>query len=178
VPVDKDIIVAGFPTRGKGLALGPDGKIPARLQIQGSSSTPLIDGTAAVGTSAAYARADHVHPLPPFPTADGSQTFSIDAANGSTMVVANGVTVTPFGNFNNFSGLVILNESAVTGDTALVLVYGGGVVMVSVSALFVVGAPGAGKVGLTAPGGVFTLNNNQGAQCTFHIFSIRTRVTG
>lgn len=27
-----------------------------------SSSTPIMDGTAAVGTSTAYARADHVHP--------------------------------------------------------------------------------------------------------------------
>jgi hypothetical protein len=30
-----------------------------------STTTPLVDGIAAIGTSGAFARADHVHPLPP-----------------------------------------------------------------------------------------------------------------
>jgi len=38
-----------------------------------STSTPLMDGTAAVGTSTAFARGDHVHP---------SDTSKVDKVNG------------------------------------------------------------------------------------------------
>jgi hypothetical protein len=47
---------------------------------QPSSTTPLVDGVAAVGTSLAYARADHVHPSPTISNIDGG---SPSVAGGS-----------------------------------------------------------------------------------------------
>lgn len=43
---------------------------------QASSSTPLIDGTATIGTSLKYARADHVHPTDTSRAALASPTFT------------------------------------------------------------------------------------------------------
>lgn len=40
-----------------------------------SSTTPLMDGTAAIGTSTDYARADHIHPVDAIPI----NTAEIDA---------------------------------------------------------------------------------------------------
>ena len=46
-------------------ASNPTGYITAAAVPVASSTTPLMDGTAAVGTGTTWARADHVHPLPP-----------------------------------------------------------------------------------------------------------------
>ena len=43
---------------------------------QAGSATPLVDGTAAVGTSLRYARADHVHPTDTSRAATASPTFT------------------------------------------------------------------------------------------------------
>ena len=43
-----------------GLIRGPQG--PAGPQVDPATAAPLMDGTAAVGTSTKYAREDHVHP--------------------------------------------------------------------------------------------------------------------
>lgn len=42
-----------------------------------SSTTPIVAGTAAVGTSLAYARADHIHPAQAFANVDGGSPSSV-----------------------------------------------------------------------------------------------------
>jgi hypothetical protein len=61
-----------------------------------STTLPLVDGTAAIGTSAAFARADHVHPLPPQAIGDNrliNGDMRIDQRNNGAGGTANGYTV-------------------------------------------------------------------------------------
>lgn len=71
---------------------------------QAASATPLIDGTAAVGTSTRYARGDHVHPTDTTraplasPTFTGTVTIPSGAALGTpTTLVATNATGTAAG---------------------------------------------------------------------------------
>jgi hypothetical protein len=48
----------------------------------GSTTTPLADGVAAIGSSATYARAEHVHPSDPSKLAKAGVTDGSDAATG------------------------------------------------------------------------------------------------
>jgi hypothetical protein len=61
-----------------------------------STTPPLPDGVAAVGTSAAFARGDHVHPLPPQAMGDNriiNGDCRIDQRNAGASGTANGYTV-------------------------------------------------------------------------------------
>lgn len=60
-----------------------------------SSTTPLMDGTAAVGTSVTVARADHVHPI------DTSRAPLASPAFTGTPTV-NGYNISPFTGFKNY----------------------------------------------------------------------------
>lgn len=53
----------GPPSHGPVGPQGPAG--PPGASVAPSTILPLVDGVAAIGSSVAYARADHVHPLPP-----------------------------------------------------------------------------------------------------------------
>ena len=52
-----------------------------------SSATPLVDGTAAVGTSTAYARADHVHPKITQTISMSNNVITLTGSDGSTSSV-------------------------------------------------------------------------------------------
>jgi hypothetical protein len=58
------------------------------VQPAASSTTPLMDGTAAVGTSATYARADHVHPTDTSraPLASPTFTGTVTIPSGASIV--------------------------------------------------------------------------------------------
>jgi hypothetical protein len=65
---------------------------------QASSSTPVMDGTAAVGTSLKYARADHVHasdtskPAIPIGSSGVGQFAQLSAGSGVALALASGGT--------------------------------------------------------------------------------------
>lgn len=56
---------------------------------QAGSATPIVDGTAAVGTSLKYARADHVHPTDTSRAPTANPTFT-----GTVTVAASGIAFT------------------------------------------------------------------------------------
>lgn len=60
---------------------------------QAASATPLINGTAAVGTSTRYARGDHVHPTDTTRAALVSPSFTTPSLGVATATSINGVTI-------------------------------------------------------------------------------------
>jgi hypothetical protein len=82
----------------------------AMVLAQAASATPLIDGTAAVGTSTRFARADHVHPTDTSrapvasPALTGTPTApTADVANNSTQLAT---TAYVDGSFAAFTAVV------------------------------------------------------------------------
>jgi len=105
-PTAGDNSTKGATTAFVGTAI-TDAAVPAP-----SSTTPLLEGTAAVGSSLTYARADHVHPAPAAPalrsylagltlsTAGSSTTFSVapgiacNSTNVDMLVLASAISKT------------------------------------------------------------------------------------
>lgn len=59
----------------------------AFVLAQAAAATPLVDGTAAVGTSTRYARADHVHPLPNIPQNSKSAAYTTVLADAQKHIL-------------------------------------------------------------------------------------------
>jgi hypothetical protein len=115
---------------------------------QGSSLTPIMDGTATIGTSNKYARADHIHPTDTSRAALSGATFTgsvtIPSGNGNfdtltvsgTGVSLNGHThtSTSITNFNTaVSGL--LNVKSLVQGTGIGIVNNGGIQTISVTGI-------------------------------------------
>lgn len=96
---------------------------------QKSTSTPLINGTAAVGTSLKYARGDHVHPTDTTRAALASPTFTgtpsgptPSAGNNSTRFATTAFVQTELGDYAPkatpiFTGLATVAGFRATGST-------------------------------------------------------------
>lgn len=86
------------------------------VAIEPATSTPLMDGTAAVGTSTKYAREDHVHPV------DTSRASASDVSNLYFTSVAVSATTGDIATVNNSRitsnhvvvSIVFANPSAVS----------------------------------------------------------------
>ncbi|WP_049974544.1 right-handed parallel beta-helix repeat-containing protein [Azospirillum sp. B4] len=78
----------------------------AFVLAQASAATPAMDGTAAVGTSNRYARADHVHPTDTSRAPTASPTFSGTVTSGGAIAVNGGGRVnSPSGTSPSISGV-------------------------------------------------------------------------
>ncbi len=112
------------------------------------------------------------------PRSSGSALFAIDAtATGSALSVANDGTATPFGASRNFSGLIIISETAINGSVGLYLIDGGGsVTLVAVAGAFWSVAQGtASKTNIYITASVITLENKLGSTASYNIMALRTR---
>lgn len=83
-----------------------------------ASATPLMDGTGAVGTSAKYAREDHVHPsdTSKVPT---TRTVNGKALSGNITLSASDVSAIPASEKGAASGVCPLNASSKIDATYL-----------------------------------------------------------
>jgi hypothetical protein len=90
---------------------------------QAGTATPLIDGTAAVGTSLLYARQDHVHPTDTTRAALASPTFTgvpaapTAAANTNTTQLA--TTAFVLGQGNSTAATIAMNGTQAAGTSNL-----------------------------------------------------------
>jgi hypothetical protein len=113
------------------------------------------------------------------PRSSGSAVFAVDATStGSSVTLNNLAAVAPFGNANNFSGLLVVHETAVNGVTALFLCGGGGAKLIMESAVgyYSVAAGTANRANVYYNGSLaLEVENRQGGSRTFNIFAIRTR---
>jgi hypothetical protein len=107
------------------------------------------------------------------PRSSGSAVFAVDSsATGSTLTIANGATATPFGNANNFSGLVIIKDT-VAGWMALFLLGGGGQGLISDPSSQYANSDTASKLCCYYSGNVVAIKNNIGSQRILSITGIR-----
>ena len=67
----------------------------AYVVSQAGSATPLVDGTAAVGTSLRYARQDHVHPTDTSRAALSGATFTGEVVTPASTTGTAGLMITP-----------------------------------------------------------------------------------
>ena len=103
---------------GTGIRIWTGAEPSSGSSVEPSSTTPSMDGTAAVGTATTYARADHVHPTDTSRVAEqtidtvkgktatitnSNGTISITAVQGASAVAVQGITinglVTPSSNY-------------------------------------------------------------------------------
>lgn len=109
----------------------------------------------------------------------GSADFGLDFTGKSTLVIANNSTAIPTG-ANNFSGLMVINETVATGGAAAFITGGGFVVMLGASTgttHFSTTKDTVGKINVYWDGGTsrITIQNKNGAQITCVVASFRTR---
>lgn len=114
-------------------------------------------------------------------TAAGPLKMQVAPSVGSTLTVddslpvsvANGATYTLAAG----SGIVMLNDYT-GGQAAVYLVSATNIVMISQTGTqYVVGAPGAGQVGLQWSGSAYQIANNKGAGTTFGVMTFASRQT-
>lgn len=115
-----------------------------------------------------------------FPTQTGTATFGIDESAGATLSIANNATATPFGNANNFSGLMIINDPNITGETGMFLIGGSSTVVIAsqTGAFFTTVQGTASKINVYPNSGVITIENKSGFTIGFRVFAIRMRNSG
>ena len=89
---------------GTNLSIDGSGVLSATVPAA-SSTTPIVDGTAAVGTATTYARADHVHPTDTTRAAIGSDnTFTGAQTLAPSTTNANALNITPNGTGKQIAG--------------------------------------------------------------------------
>lgn len=105
------------------------------------------------------------------------QLYGLDAVNGSTITIAAGATVFPFGSVAAFSGMLIVNGTAGTGDPALFLMGSAASYLVGgASATYSATSGTASRVNVYYNGSNFiTVQNNLAVSVTLRIVAIRMR---
>lgn len=112
-------------------------------------------------------------------TSTGLAEFGIDESASAQLPISNNSVGTPFNNFNNFSGLIIINDPSQTGATAIFIGGGGNMALIRDSHfLFTDVKDTAGKVNVYGEGGVVKIQNKQGNTINFRVFAIRMRAAG
>lgn len=114
------------------------------------------------------------------PLSPGSAVWAMDTSGGTTLAIANGATANPCGAANNFAGLIIIDDTTVTGQASLWLTAGGAMVLVSQTGTAYVqsSAPAAGKIGVYLNGSTqVEIKNAQGSSITFTVTMFRTRTS-
>lgn len=120
------------------------------------------------------------------PRSSGTAVFAFDAtATGSAISLANNATTTPFGNSNNFGGLLWVNETTTNGGGGLFNVGAVGAVPaqgVSIihdsTSVFSTAVGTASKINVYTVSGVLTIENKRGVTITLQVVPlIRTRTS-
>jgi hypothetical protein len=107
----------------------------------------------------------------------GSEQFALDTS-GTNLTVANNATAYPFGNSNNFSGIIIINDVSVTGSCGLFIAGGGGqisLISASTAGTFSTTSGTSGRVNVYVTGNVITIENKYGSSVVLNVMALRTR---
>lgn len=114
---------------------------------------------------------------PQVPSSAGTAVFGLDCTDTAVFNLANNGTTTPFGNANNFSGLIIVDETLFTGEVALFLV--GAVIHLTDQSItsYTTTATTANKINVYLNSGVLTIENKTGSTTSFRVLALRTRTS-
>lgn len=108
----------------------------------------------------------------------GSARFAMDTTTeGSAISLANNATATPFGNSNNFGGLILINETSAFGSPGLFLTGGGAMVEIAdPGAKYSTTAGTASMINIFFVSGGITIENKTGSTISLNVCAIRNRV--
>ena len=112
------------------------------------------------------------------PKSGGTAVWAIDASGtGSDLAILNNATAQPFGAVNNFSGLLMIFDTAFDGISAMFLCGAAATTLVAGSSTYSATASAASKVSVYYSSSVLTIENKSGANRILSIFAIRMRTT-
>ena len=153
---------------GRTLSSVGDTNVSGTLTASGNAT---VAGTLGVTAKASFTVA------PMVPASSGSAVFGIDCTDTGVTTIANNATGTPVGNANNFSGLFIVTDTTVTGETGI-FVIGAVIALVAQSGtVYTITSGTGGKINVYLTAGVLTVENKQGNSIGFRFFALRTRVS-
>lgn len=107
---------------GTGIRIWTGAEPSSGSSVEPSSTTPAMDGTAAVGTATTYARADHVHPTDTSRQATLVSGTNIKTINGDSILGSGDLTVS--GSVGYYKAVATIPSSGWTNDAITVDVPG------------------------------------------------------
>lgn len=112
------------------------------------------------------------------PQPAGAAIFSLDGGNGVSQPIATNATVTPLGNANNFSGLILIDDDTATGQAAIFLTANANMILVSqTAAAFSNTMDNATTINVYLVGGVVTVQNKNASTVGIRVTAIRLRTS-
>ncbi len=140
------------------------------------SSTLGVTGAATLSSTLAVTGVTTATGGVAVPRSSGTAVFAVDGgATGSQITIANNGTATPFGNSNNFAGLILIKETATDGHGALFFTVGHFTILLSDPAsLYSNTATTASKTNVYLSGGfAVTIENKRGGSRTYSVVAVR-----
>lgn len=108
----------------------------------------------------------------------GSAVFSLSSTATGQTVTNSGGTITPFANANNFSGLFIVNDTTNTGECAVFLTAGGGMILIAQTGTSFTKIQGTVlSINVYLVGNAVTIENKKPGDINVSIISFRTRAS-
>lgn len=137
------------------------------------SSTLAVTGAATLSSTLAVTGASTLSGGYIAPSSNGSAVFAIDSSAGSSTTLAQNGTMTPFGNANNFAGLVMITNT--TNRAVGLFLVGSGIVMLSDSSgnTYSASSGTASRINVFLNSNVVTVNNTIAANRTVIVTGIR-----
>lgn len=112
---------------------------------------------------------------PMVPSSAGTAVFGIDCTDTAVMSIVNNAVGNPTSNADVWGGMFLIQEITLNGQMALCFVTTGAVVIVAQSSnTFSTTAGTAGKMNLTAAGGVLAVENKLGSTAGIRVLAFRT----
>ena len=111
------------------------------------------------------------------PRSSGTALFALDTSGtGSSITLANAATTQPFGNSNNFSGLILITNTS-NNSAGLFLAGGGTVTLISesVASTYSAAIGTASRINVYYNSSVLTIQNNAGASRTMSVTGFRIK---
>jgi len=107
----------------------------------------------------------------------GTAVFAMDGTTqGSALTIANNNYGTPFTTSKIFSGLVLISDNSISGDSALFWITGGGVTLLAGNTgVWTVTSGTANRANLFITGTEIRLENKLGGSVNFYVMGIRIR---
>ncbi len=107
----------------------------------------------------------------------GTAQFAIDGTSqGSAITIANNNYATPFTTSKIFSGLVLVSDTNVSGETGVFLVAGGVTLIAGSTSVFTTTGGTASRINLFITGSEIRLENKLGSSLITNVVAIRSRV--
>ncbi len=111
------------------------------------------------------------------PRSGGTAVFALDTSGvGGNIQIANNGTATPFGNVNNFGGLILVNETQTFGSVGLFITGGAAIAEIAdPGSKYTAVSGSASSINVYLNASVVTIENKTGSTITINVMALRNR---